>query len=42
MRNQNLFNEQEKTIWNCAKDIVVYDYQAYKFCSSQYNNKNKY
>ncbi|MGS0971679.1 MAG: hypothetical protein ACVCEJ_00315 [Candidatus Izemoplasmataceae bacterium] len=38
MRSQNLFNEKEKSLWNCAKDVVVYNYQDYKFCSVKENN----
>lgn len=33
MRNQNLFNEKQKTIWNCSKDVVMYNYQDYNFCT---------
>jgi hypothetical protein len=41
MRSQNLFNEKEQSLWNCAKDIVVYNYQGFKFCSTHKDSDQK-
>jgi hypothetical protein len=40
MRSQNLFNEKGKSLWDCGKEVVVYNYQGYKFCSSPENQNN--
>jgi len=41
MRSQNLFNEKEKSLWNCGKELVIYNYQGYKFCSSRQDQSNE-
>jgi len=40
MRSQNLLNEKEQTLWNSARDMVIYHYQNYNLYSSQRNSNN--
>ena len=39
MRSQHLFEDKNQTLWNCTKDIVVYNYQGYNFYSMKQSRK---
>jgi len=30
MRSKSIFNENKQRFWNCAKEVVVYNYQGLK------------